>query len=106
MELRGLGCLEDCRSTPIYRGRVHTIKTHQSMNEAPLISLLLATISVLAIFTLVQYNQLNPNTATEHHFARSAITTDLSTPVPGGATSLINPHANHTNLTTFLLSES
>tara|TARA_A100001015_G_C14989681_1_gene713275 strand:+ start:834 stop:1073 length:240 start_codon:yes stop_codon:yes gene_type:complete len=79
------------------------------MNEAPLISLLLATISVLAVFTLVQYNQLNPHTASEHHFTRSALPADSSRPLPGRETSLINPHANRTNLTnhtTFLFSES
>lgn len=76
------------------------------MNEAPLISLLLAVVSVLAVFTLVQYNQLSPHTHTSHLFTRSVIAGDrTSEPLQPGV-KLISPHGNTTNQTSFLRSHT
>ena len=76
------------------------------MNEVPLISLLLAIISVLTVFTLIQYNQLNPHRAAEHHFSRSAEVQKHIALAGSTEPTLVNPHANSTNLSVFLLSES
>jgi hypothetical protein len=76
------------------------------MNEVSLIALLLAVISVLVVFTLVQYNELNPHSFNEHHFARSGevfLRNNLSV---GPAPTLVNAHANTTNQTVFLLSRN
>lgn len=76
------------------------------MNEAPLISLLLAIISVLTVFTLVQYNQLNPHGSPAHYFARSVEAPTRAALSPNIGPTLVNPHANTSNLTVFLRSES